>query len=110
MLRPDCEHCHEVAAQWGLLKAEQPDALKVIGISVANGQWTVMPEDISPTPMGADDEFVISWDNADEPFVAAPTFIAVRDRVVTGVATGDDASELIDTDDWIQELFGDVDE
>ncbi|MEM9368513.1 MAG: hypothetical protein AAGD07_21165 [Planctomycetota bacterium] len=110
MLRPDCEHCREVAAQWGLREAAQPVAFRVIGISVGEGRWTVMPDNVLPTPMSADDEFRISWEGTDEPFIAAPTFIAVRDRIVVAVATGDDAFKLYDTDDWIRKLFRAADE
>ncbi|KLU02184.1 hypothetical protein RISK_005250 [Rhodopirellula islandica] len=110
MLRPDCEHCREVAAEWESRNAGQRDALSVIGISVAEGRWTVMPNEVSPMPIGAGDEFVITWEDTEEPFIAAPTFIAVRDRIVVGVATGKDASELIETNDWIRKLFGAADE
>ena len=106
LLRPDCEHCREVAAGWAARGTEQPQNVQMIGISMADGRWTVMPNEVSATPMGSDDHFAISWEKVEEPFVAAPAFIAVRERVVTGVATGDNASELLGKDDWIQSLFG----
>lgn len=110
MLRPDCEHCREVAAHWAMIEAGRRETLNVIGISVADGRWMVMPNAISPTRLGADNEFAISWEAAEEPFIAAPTFIAVQDRVVIAVATGDDASQLMNTDNWIRALFGAADE
>lgn len=105
MLRPDCEHCREVTQQWAALKVERANAVQVIGVSVEDGRWTFMPNEVSHMPIGADDEFEISWEKVKEPFVAAPTFVAIRDRVVTGVAAGEDASELLNKDDWVQSLF-----
>ncbi|MFG0261792.1 MAG: hypothetical protein ACF788_05315 [Novipirellula sp. JB048] len=106
LLRPDCEHCHEVAQAWRESDKNPRPALVVIGVSVASDGWTVMPAAVSATPLGSKDEFAIDWKDAEEPFVAAPTFIAVRDQMVVGVATGEKASEMIRDADWVEKLFG----
>lgn len=110
LLRPDCEHCHEVAQAWRDSEKSLRAGLVVIGVSVASDGWTVMPAAVSATPLGSKDEFVIDWKDAEEPFVAAPTFLAVRDQTVVGVVSGEDASAVIRDADWVDQLFGRADE
>lgn len=105
-LRPDCDHCRKLSQNWGEIETPPPPNFTVIGVSVAGGRWTFMPREVSPIPLGSEGEFTMMWDHREEPFIAAPTFIAIRDRRVIGIATGEDASHMIDDPDWIERLFG----
>ncbi len=66
LLRPDCEHCHEVALVWRESDKNQPTGLVVIGVSVDSDDWTVMPGTVSATASGLKGEFVIDWQDAED--------------------------------------------
>lgn len=105
MLRPNCKHCRELTKHWPEVHTRQPLTCKTLCISIIQDQWTVMPSRVSHVPLGLADEFAVFWEALKEPLVLSPTFIAVRDRVVVGVRTGEDAAQLIHQSGWIDQLF-----
>ncbi len=106
LLRADCEHCLAVSKNWRKSDVDSRDGLALIGVSVGTSRWVVMPGSVSAVPLGEENEFAIAWQSAEEPFVAAPTFLAVHDQIVVAVVSGDDASKLVESNDWINQLFG----
>ncbi|WP_153558852.1 MauE/DoxX family redox-associated membrane protein [Roseimaritima sediminicola] len=111
LLRPDCEHCHEVAKSWREFGTSgSRRGVFVVGVSVATDGWTVMPGTVSAAPSDSEDEFKLVWGGAQEPFIAAPTFIAVRDQTVAAVVSGEDASTLHRNADWVEQLLSRADE
>jgi hypothetical protein len=105
MLRPDCEHCRELAADWNARQLQRNKMLAVIGISVTTGAWGIMPEHVSAESTKVPKSVVLPWNADEEPFVAAPTIIALRDQMVVAVKSGDEATELFKESDWISKLF-----
>jgi hypothetical protein len=89
-LRPDCEHCHEFASQWNVTHAEDEELRRrVLTVSMAIGQWTVMPRVVSAAVAESPENVELTWTADTEPFVAAPTVIQLNNSVVTQVESGD---------------------
>ncbi len=106
MLRPDCERCVEIAGQWPAISANLRDDLRIIGISITKGNWAVLSNQVAISRTVAEQGLSLTWSNGNEPFVATPVFIAIRNGVVAGVANDQDASKLVSQADWVETLFG----
>lgn len=109
LLRPDCAHCQSLASRWQKLRQDVPRWVSVIGVSVSPGRWTVMPDVVSASALDTADSFFLDWED-DEPFVSSPTLLAVRDRVVIGLQSGDPVNEWAggrgDFPDWFAQTAG----
>lgn len=105
MLRPDCEHCREVAEHWHAGGAKNIDQLAIVSVAIEDGLWTTMPNVVSAKPLDVDGAIIVNWAKGDEPFVAAPTIIAIRDQMVVGVSSGDEATTLLQDPNGLQGLF-----
>lgn len=90
LLRPECEHCRDFAQAWASEHRPNWAEDQVAGVSVEGNEWTVMPGVISAVPVANQERFLLSWNPGEEPFVAAPTLIFCKNRVVDCVISGDD--------------------
>lgn len=104
LLRPDCRHCQDVSDAWAKGELIALEVVDVVSVSISPGLWTFMPKVVSSRPMGAENEVVVKWSEG-EPFVAAPTLIALRGGIVTALKTGDDAVETLRAADGPRQLF-----
>lgn len=83
LLRPDCKHCQEFPDQWPAIKKRLPSSVKIVGISMSPGNWTVTPNYVAAKPIGTPGTFAIEWvDN--EPFVSSPMIFTIKNRNVCG--------------------------
>ena len=86
LLRPDCEHCRELASRWQAPIGGDGRAVRCVGVSIGSEGWTVAAGRVA-AEFAAGVGTVVRWDDR-EPFVAAPTIIETRDGRITAVHAG----------------------
>jgi uncharacterized membrane protein YphA (DoxX/SURF4 family) len=94
MLRPDCEHCRELASEWPEISRQLDPSTKVIGISIFPNRWTVMEGRVFVSPTKSLDTFDVHW-MGDEPFVASPALFYTENRTVQSTFRDNKLSEIV---------------
>lgn len=105
VLRNDCDHCRELAEEWDSRHAPLASNTTVVGIVIQNGEWVLTPGHILVESDFNSGDFSLSWPNDSEPFVAAPTLIAIHNQVVIAVKSSAEVDVLLAQKDWVDILF-----
>ncbi|MEM9645160.1 MAG: MauE/DoxX family redox-associated membrane protein, partial [Planctomycetota bacterium] len=106
LVRPDCNHCQDLVSHWQQ-RSEALSGVSIFGVSILPEDWSVMPGRVSMVSPSVGGEHCIHlrWEPENEPFVASPALIAVKDRIVVGVRTGDEVDTLLASPDWVDRIF-----
>ncbi len=89
-LRPECEHCQQLAMDWKRETRELKPNAGLVGVSMLPSSWTFIPGSLSITSPWSPSTVEVRWDDEREPVVEAPTLMVVHNGTVVDVHTGDD--------------------